>query len=140
MQAPAKRLLLLCHSGSWDRLLQAGSAAATAAGSGWSVDVVFYFDALDKLMHDRLDDPASTGAEGAWHAALREPSGLSSPGVPSELFDYARSSGRARFLACSASCSLLALDEGEVLKRVDHIVGWPTVIELMGRAQSVLYL
>ena len=133
----AKRLLLLCHDGGWDRLHQAASAAATAASSGWRVDLVFYHEALEKLLDGRLDEAPEGGrlAEVVDRADERGVVG------PAALFDAARRTGRCRVLACSASLGMIGCDPADVdPERVDEIVGWPTTIALLERADHALYL
>ena len=131
--AQSQRLLLLLHDGSWDRIFQAASCAATASSTGWTVDVVLYFEALRKWLDGRVDE-VSGGAVSVEAVEER----ISRP--PSALFDFARGQGNTRMLACTASLGLLGIDPDEAAGRVDELVGWPTVTALMERAQHVLYL
>lgn len=132
-------LLLLCHSGRWDRLYQAFAAAASASAVGQEVILVFYFQALAKLVERRLDEFPSPQAasEGA---RLGERAYETGTTPPSELLAQARRSAKTRVLACSASVKLEGLEQSEVAKLVDEIVGWPTVTSLMSRASHVLYI
>ena len=136
-----KRLLLLCHDGGWDRLYQAASAAATAASTGWRVDLVFYFDALEKLLDGRLDDFELTSGDASKARRLEETADELGTRAPSRLLRAARSSGSARVLACSASLALIGRDPAEIDGSiVDEVIGWPTTIALIGAADSTLYL
>lgn len=139
--AESKRLLLLCHDGGWDRLYQAASAAATAASSGWRVDLVFYFDALEKLLDGRLDEFTLSSGDVSKARRLEETADELGTRSPSQLLRVARAGGNARVLACSASLGLLGRDPAEVDPGiVDEVVGWPTTIALIGAADSTLYL
>ncbi len=139
--AESKRLLLLCHDGGWDRLYQAASAAATAASTGWRVDLVFYFDALEKLLDGRLDEFTLSAGDASKARRLEEAADELGTRSPSRLLRAARAGGNARVLACSASLGLLGRDAAEVDPGiVDEVVGWPTTIALIGAADSTLYL
>ena len=131
--AEGQRLVLLLHDGGWERLFQAASCAATASSTGWTVDVVLYFEALRKWLDGRVDEVSgSTVSVEAVEERISRP--------PSALFELARAQGKTRILACTASLGLLGIDPSEAGDRVDELVGWPTVTALMERAQHVLYL
>lgn len=132
----SRSLLLLCHQGSFQHLLQGFSAAAAATTTGWRVQMVFYFEALEKLLDDRLDEFPST-AEGR---ALEDAVETANLRLPSRLLAAARGSGRLRVFACSASLGLLERDAGATAGPVDEVVGWPTVLQLLERADRALYL
>jgi len=132
-------LLLLCHSGRWDRLYQAFAAAASASAVGQEVVLVFYFQALSKLVEHRLDEFSPPAAD-AEESELAERAFDAGTTPPSELLAQARESDRTRVLACSASVKLEGLEQSEVARLVDEIVGWPTVTSLMSRASNVLYI
>jgi peroxiredoxin family protein len=136
----ANALLLLCHTGSWDRLYQAVSAAASAASVGDTVTLVFYFSALEKLTLGRLDEVTLEPQDPAREARLRQR--IDEIGTPAldTMLDAARRTGRVRLLACSASVALMGLAQDDVRRAVDEIVGWPTVLSLMAGARHVLYL
>jgi len=138
MANDAKRLLLLCHDGGWDRLHQAASAAATAASTGWTVDVVFFYEALERLLDGTLDEARAGDASERVLVDRAEERGVR---PPSMVFAAARSTGRCRFMACSASLGLLDRDPTEVdPETIDEVVGWPTTVALLERSDHALYL
>ena len=134
------RLVLLCHHGGWDRLYQAASAAATATSMGQRVDVVFFFAALERLVSGRLDELTCEPRDEAREARLQANAERAGTPPVSGLFAAARATGEARFWACSASIALTGVGPAAVREHVDEIVGWPTVLRLIGQAQHVLYL
>lgn len=139
MSDAAPLLVLLCHSGAWDRLYQAFSAAASASAVRQEVVLVFFFQALRKLVEQRLDE-VSGPLEGPWYAELEERAREAGTTPPSELLALARKSERTRVLACSASVKLTGSQHQRVAELVDEIVGWPTVTSIMSRATQVLYI
>ena len=133
-------LVLLCHSGEWDRLYQAFSAAAAAAAAGRPVTLVLYFGALQRVAANALDDAGSTpeasAQERAWAVRAQE---VGTPDL-SALLRAGRETGRVRVLACSASVALGGHDFQSLEGKVDEVVGWPTVLRIMDQARHVLYL
>lgn len=137
MSEDVQRLLLLCHDGGWDRLHQAASAAATAASMGWEVDVVFYYDALERWL-DRTTDDAGDDPRREVLVDRADEAGVRPPSV---LFDAARKTGHCRFHACSASLGMLGRDPSDAdSTRVDQVIGWPTTLALLERSDHALYL
>ena len=133
-------LLLLCHGGGWDRLHQAASCAATAAASGWRVDLVFYHGALEKLVEGRLDEWSLEPRDPERERRLEDRADEHGTTGPAALLTAARSAGEVRLLACSASCALIGREAQDVAEHVDEVIGWPTTVALMERADRVLYL
>lgn len=136
----SRPLVLLCHAGGWDRLYQAASAAVSAAATGRRVDMVFFFGALEKLLAGALDDVALEPRDVTAEAALsrRIESGGTRP--VSALLEAARSTGRVRLFACSASLALVGRTPEEAADEVDEVIGWPTIVRLMDAGAHVLYL
>ncbi len=140
MDTRSSLLLVLCHDPGWDRLYQACSAAATAAAAGREVVLVFYFQALAKLVEGRLDEFSLHPRDPEAEARLEERVLEIGTRPPSALLEAARETGRVKLLACSASVHLVGLENEEVRRHVDEIIGWPTVMNLMGPSAQVLYL
>ncbi len=134
----ARRLLLLCHRGDFEHLYQATSAAAAATAGGWRVDLVFYFDALARLISGRLDDPPSPSGE--WTRGIADRLDDLPLPLPSQHLAAARATGRARVFACSASLRLVETESVVDRSGIDEVVGWPTVLDLMTSADQTLYL
>ena len=130
------RLLLLCHDARWDRLYQAASCAASASAQGDGVDLVFFFGALEKLIDGRLDEFTPADEMERYARTSLE---LGSRSV-TELLDAARAGGDVRLYACSASTALLGRSIESAQAIVDEIIGWPTILRLLGKTSRVLYL
>lgn len=125
-------LLILAHGGSWDRRFQVSSLAASAAASGDRVTIALFFGALEAWASggwDRIDPepPLTAGA-------------IDRHGFPplGSLLEGPRGRSAVRILACSASTRLLGLEAAAVQSRVDALVGWPAVAELIAQADRVV--
>lgn len=111
-------LFVLAHGDSWDRRYQVSALVASAAVDGTQIDLAFFFGALDAWVRDRWDDHDPAPPLTADRLAEVEFPPLST------LLEPARTSGRLRLFACSASVQLLGLDTRRVMDRVDAIMGW----------------
>ena len=131
----AGRLLLLCERDGFGPWQQAVSAAAAAIAQGDRVDLVLFHGALARLLDQRLDEIEDSTHAGAAREAIE--SGRVAP--VSQILDAARSQGLGVF-ACSASVALLGREPAEALEVVDEVVGWPTILGWMSRADRVLSL
>jgi len=109
--------VLLVQRDAPDVLYEAAAMTAAAVSLGVDVTLVWFDRALDLLAAGQLHENAS-GLERA-----------------ARLFAEARETGRVRMLACSASMVGGAEPPDAVRQRVDGIVGWPTTISLIRRAE-----
>jgi peroxiredoxin family protein len=134
------RMLILCHSGGWDRLYQAASAAASAATLGRRVDLVFFFHALDRLLKGQLDEVRLDPADPMAEAHLEERIDVAGTLPVSRILEGARATGLVRLYACSASTALMGHEVEEAAAAVDEVIGWPTVVRLMDGAPAILYI
>ncbi|HYT31920.1 MAG TPA: DsrE family protein [Thermoanaerobaculia bacterium] len=109
--------VLLVQRDAPDVLYEAAAMTAAAVSLGVDVTLVWFDRALDLLASGQLHEDAS-GLERA-----------------ARLFAEARETGRVRMLACSASMVGGKGSPEAVRQRVDGIVGWPTTISLIRRAE-----
>lgn len=109
--------VLLVQRDAPDVLYEAAAMTAAAVSLGVDVTLVWFDRALDLLASGQLHEDAS-GLERA-----------------ARLFAEARETGRVRMLACSASMVGGKGPPEAVRERVDGIVGWPTTISLIRRAE-----
>jgi peroxiredoxin family protein len=136
----ADRLLLLAHSGGFDRLHQLSSCAAAATTQGQAVDIVYFFGALSALLEGRLDEMRLEPRDEAREAHLQARVVEHQMRPPSANLQAAAATGLLRSFACSASLALAGGEPERAAAVVDEIIGWPTVIRLMGTAGHVLYI
>jgi predicted peroxiredoxin len=109
--------VLLLQRDDPDVLYEASAMTAAAVSLGLGVTLVWFDRALEALVSGRLaPDAAEAGRAG-------------------QLFAEAREAGRVRMLACSASMVAGKGSPESVRECVDAVVGWPTTISLIRRAE-----
>lgn len=114
--APPETWVVLLQRSDDDALYEAAAMSASATSLGVAVTLVWFDRALEALLSGRLDDAGER------------------PVSPSELLASARDTGRLRLLACSASAVDPRAGIERTRRKVDDIVGWPTVVTIMRAA------
>jgi peroxiredoxin family protein len=118
-------LALLLHSGDYAVMHQAFSIAAAGAASGRTVDLFFFWWALERLIRDDLDAPKL----GPGREALEED--FTERGFPTlrQLLEAARATGKVKLFACSGSLAILGHTAQSIQGKVDELVGWATILD-----------
>jgi predicted peroxiredoxin len=109
--------VLLVQRDAPDVLYEAAAMTAAAVSLGVDVTLVWFDRALDLLASGGLVEEAPEFSRAAG------------------LLAEARETGRVRMLACSASMVGGKETPDAVRKQVDGIVGWPTTISMIRRAE-----
>jgi peroxiredoxin family protein len=135
-----KKFILFLHSGSYDKLYQAVMLATTAASMGSKVYIFLFFWALEKFVNDKLDEimlPAGSQDE---HKRLLEAIPQGSSNMLRELLDEVSKMGNLEIYACSGAVKLMKLDEQLVKRKVDDIIGLPTMLKMAEGAETQLFI
>ncbi len=112
----ARKILIVCVSGSRERLQMAGMVASVAATSGNEVTIFLSMNALSYFVEGR--SPRAP-VEGEFGALMEADHGV--PGFK-QLFKYAVELGEARLLPCSMAIDLLKVSP----EALDPDLGPPT--------------
>ncbi len=110
--------VLLLQRDAPDVLYEAAAMTAAAVSLGLNVTLVWFDAALEALVSGRLEED-----------------GVHEPGSAWGLISEARQTGSVRMLACSASMVSRKLSPDFLRARVDDVVGWPTAVSLIRRAE-----
>ena len=144
-------LVILLHSHAHDRVYQAASLCLAASSMGWPCHLFLFYQALAAFVGGAWDTgpgemnaPEAVGAGhrfDGWSRSVER--GFEDAGFPpvAELLEKARSEeGGLKLYACSASVKVLGLDPGVVRRRVDEIVGLPTILGIAESARFAWYI
>ncbi len=120
---PSQPVVLFLHRGEYDAVHQGLSIAAAATALGRSVEVYFFWWALERLVADKLDAPDLDRDEVNATMELR--------GVPTirQLLNIVRDSGHATLYACTGSMASLGLNPPQVEPKVDQLIGWTAILQ-----------
>ncbi len=121
-------LCVFFNRGDYDAVHQGLSIAAAAVSMGRTVELYFFWFALERLVNGNLDAPDLERDDVNATMELR--------GVPTcrQLLDVVRDSGHATLLACTGSMASLGLRPPDVEPKVDVLIGWTSILQ---RTQGV---
>jgi peroxiredoxin family protein len=117
------------HRGEYDSVHQGLSIAAASVSMGRSVELYFFWFALERLVRDTLDEPDLDGRDDI-NATME----LRQVPTCRQLLDVVRDSGLAKVFACTGSMASLGLTPPDVEPKVDSLIGWTSIL---GRTTGV---
>ena len=135
-----KKFILFLHSGAYDKLYQAIMLATTAASMGNKVYIFLFFWALRKFVNDKIDEidfPVDIRDE---ERLLLEAVPRGSSNMLRELLDEVKKMGNLEIYACSGAVKLMELDEDLVMRKVNDIIGLPTMLKMAEGAETQLFI
>ena len=111
------------HRGEYDAVHQGLSIAAAATAMGRTVELYFFWWALERLVRGNLDEPDLERDDVNATMELR--------GVPTlrNLLDVVRDSGHATLFACTGSMAAIGLTPPEVEAKVHTLIGWTAILQ-----------
>lgn len=144
-------LVIFLHSNSYDRVYQAASLLLSASSMGWPCHLFLFYQALADFMggswESNLAERAARKAEQRGAAEAEASSDLerafTAAALPSvsDVLDQARNGpGGLHLYACSASMRILGFDPSEVRRKVDEIVGLPTMLQIAESCRFAWYI
>jgi peroxiredoxin family protein len=134
------KFVIFAHSGTYDRLYQMGTIAATAAAMGNDVILILFFKALEKFVKGDMEQPDLSEDFKEDGAFVFERIKKANPNSIEEMLQMVRELGKLKIYACTANVSFMGLAEEEVLKKVDEVLGLPTILKLTSDARTKIYL
>ena len=134
------KFFIICHGGSYDRLYQTVTIAVTSAALGDEVYVVLFFDALKKFVKGTMDEKELSDDMGPEKDEVYGRMKKMNPMSMEDMINTVKPLGNLKFVACSANVEFMGLNKEEVSKKVDEIMGLPTILKMMKEAKNQLYI
>jgi peroxiredoxin family protein len=141
-------LVIFLHSDTYDRIHQAVSLTLAASSMGWSCHLFLFYQALASYMENTWDrsslakgERGETVTAPPWAGKIEEE--FESANLPSlcDMLEKARGeAGGLRTYACSSSVRILGLNIEDVRRKVDDIVGLPTMLRITETATHSWYI
>ena len=133
----ARKLCILCHGSSFDKLHTIIGMTATAASMGMEAHLFLTYGALWRVAKGTLDEaePAHDDAE----VNILYQRAIDGGVLPSleDLLNSAREIGKVRLYACTTSIKVLRLTPDE-LSKVDAPMGHATFLEMASQPDARL--
>ena len=127
---------IFLHSGDYDRMHQGLSIAATAAATGRTVHIFFFWWALERLGSGRLDEPDFGPSREAYELRFEN------RGMPSlrALLAHIKESGLCTLHACTGSMAVVAPQLSGIQPFIDCYSGWSSILNLTSGVTDRFYL
>ncbi len=136
MSTPAAPVAIFLHSGDYDRVHQGLSIAAAAVASGRRAEVYLFWWALERFVHQRLDEP-DFAPQREDVTARFEMRGLPTLRV---LREHLRESGLCRMHGCTGSLAALGAEPLADQAGLDGWLGWTAILQRTAGVIDRFYL
>ncbi|MBI4362208.1 MAG: DsrE/DsrF/DrsH-like family protein [Euryarchaeota archaeon] len=124
-----RRLAIVAHSGTWDKLYQVVALATSGVTMGYEVHVFLSFWALRRFAEEDLDKVDVPASEASHQPRLAR-------GMPKarilplgQMLQEARDLGPVRLYACSTSARIFGLEPPRFKNKVDEVLGLTAFLE-----------
>lgn len=136
----AKRMAIIVHSGTMDRLYPVFMLTTAAGAMDVEVHLFFTFWGLEALKQGGLESARLPGVmrlgTGMMKARIKE---ARVPSLP-ELLRMSKEMGNVKIYACSTTMELMKVKEEELIPEVDDIVGAAVFLDIALDADIQLFI
>jgi peroxiredoxin family protein len=135
-----KKLVILAHGGTLDRLYTAFILASAAAAMGMETLIYFTFWGLQMLVKGAMEKAGLP----ATYKYLEEPlkKKLDEMGYPTpyEMLKRLKTTGMVKIYACSPTMEMFGIKKEDLIPEVDQIAGAATFLDLASKAETTLFI
>lgn len=135
-----RRLAIIMHSGSYDRVHQVFSLARAAIANEMEVHIFFSFWALRRLVRGEMDKLTLDAENARFIPIIEENLKKTNTEAPSQMLASARKMGTLKIYACSASMGLLGIRREDLIPEVDRTMGFVSFLALSEDATITYYI
>ncbi len=135
-----RRLAIIMHSGSYDRIHQTFSIARAAIANEMEVHIFFSFWALRRLVKGEMDKLTLDEENNKFIPIIEENLKKTKTETPSQMLSSARKMGTLKIYACSASMGLLGIRKEDLISEVDRTMGFVSFLALSEDATISYYI
>ncbi|MEM2936181.1 MAG: DsrE/DsrF/DrsH-like family protein [Candidatus Bathyarchaeia archaeon] len=135
-----KKLAIIAHGGTLDRLYPVFILASAAAAMDVETHVYFTFWGLQMLVKGAMEKAGLP----ATYKHLEEPlrKRLSEMGYPTpyEMLKRLKKTGMVKIYACSPTMEMFGIKREDLIPEVDQIAGAATFLDLASKAETTLFI
>ncbi|MFQ6052943.1 MAG: DsrE/DsrF/DrsH-like family protein [Candidatus Bathyarchaeia archaeon] len=135
-----KKLALLVHSGTVDRLLSAFVLASTAAALDFEVHLYFTFWGLTLLKKGAMDRASLPENYRHMEDQLKRKLGEMNYPTPYEMLKRLKASGRLTIYACTPTMEMFGIAREDLIPEVDTLAGAATFLDIAADADISLVI
>jgi peroxiredoxin family protein len=133
-----KKLALIVHSGTLDKLYCAFILGSTATTMGWEVHLYFTFWGLTAIVKGAMEKAGLPGDYKQMENQMRERLKQMNYPTPYELLKRMKESGLVKIYACTPTMQMFNIKKEELIPEVDQMAGASTFLDVAADADITL--
>jgi peroxiredoxin family protein len=135
-----KKMAIIVHSGSLDRLYPVFMLSSTGGVMDVEVSLFFTFWGLNALKKDGLESAGLSGIMAVGTGMMKDK--IREAGVPTltDLLKMCRQTGNVKIYACSTTMEIMGVKKEELIPEVDDIVGAASFLSIALESDVQLFI
>ena len=135
-----KKMAIIVHSGSLDKLYPVLMLSSTGGAMDAEVSLFFTFWGMDAIKKGGLDNSKLPGIMSLGTGMMKGK--IKSVGIPTlkELLDMCRDTENVKLYACSTTMEMMGIKKEDLIPEVDEIVGAATFLDIAMDADVQLFI
>lgn len=135
-----KKLAIIAHGGTVDRLYPVFILASAAAAMKMEIHVYFTFWGLRMLVKGSLEKAEMPGDYKHMEDQVKERLGEMKYPTPYEMLKRLKATGMLKIYACSPTMEMMGIKEEDLIPEVDNIAGAATFLDVASKADTALFI
>ncbi len=133
-----KKLALIVHSGTIDKLLCAFTLGSTAAAMDMEVHLYFTFWGLNMLKKGAMDKAGLPATYKQYEEMLKTKLKEMNYPTPYEMLKRMKATGNVKIYACSPTMEMFGVTKDTLIPEVDQIAGAAAFLDIAADADTTL--
>jgi len=138
--AETKKLALIVHSGTLDKLLSAFILGSTAVAMDFEVHLYFTFWGLMMLKKGEMERAGLPATYKHMETQLREKLKEMRYPTPYEMLKRMKASGKLKLYACTPTMEMFGITKDDLIPEVDTLAGAATFLDVAANADITLII
>jgi peroxiredoxin family protein len=140
MPEKRKKLAIIVHSGTLDKLYSAFILGSTATSMGWETHLYFTFWGLNVLVKGGFEKAGLPSTYKHMEEPLKKKLKEMKYPTPYELLKRTKESGLLKIYACSPTMEMFGVKKEDLIPEVDEICGASTFLDVASGADITLFM
>ena len=140
MPEKRKKLAMIIHSGTLDKLYCAFILGSTAASMDMEVHLYFTFWGLNALVKGGLEKAGLPSDYKQMEGPMKEALKRMKYPTPYEMLKRLKASGLMKIYACSPTMEMFGIKKEDLIPEIDEIAGAATFLEVASKADITLFI
>jgi len=135
-----KKLAILAHGGTIDRLYPVLILASAAAAMDVETHIYFTFWGLQMLVKGAMEKAGLPATYKNLEEPLKKRLGEMGYPTPHEMLKRLKATGTLKIYACSPTMEMFGIKREDLIPEVDQIAGAATFLDLASKAETTLFI